>query len=427
MSKTVVPSLLEWGVALSVFSYLCFMVLVPEIYGVVPGFLLLLSLVFFRYRSVVRVLGRDDWRFVLPFLSYVIVAIGLIVWHGDDVSSFDRPSRFLGAVLILTLLLRVRLSPLVVFAGGAIGGLAVGLYSAYEVLIGDVGRVTSFDNAIYFGNGALVLALVTFCGLTCSLHGKHWSLSWIVLLVTGFSGAMLGGILSGTRGGWLAVPLIFLLAVWTYRRYVFKHPRALVASTSVMLLLGVAFFSLNIVENRIGQAVEQTESYFEDGHVYSSVGLRLEMWRAGWMLFVENPVAGVGEDRFDSALNSLVDEGRVNQAILTFRHLHNQFVDHAAKGGVLAVLALLAVFLGPMKLFAPYMRSDVPVVAASALMGMGFTLAFMVFCLTQGMFSRNIGVMMYVIVPMLAWTMIRQTESREKCGRVGPHDSVDNP
>jgi hypothetical protein len=48
-----------------------------------------------------------------------------------------------------------------------------------------------------------------------------------------------------------------------------------------------------------------------------------------------------------------------------------------------------------------------------ALMGAGFILIFMVFCLTQGMFSRNIGVMMYIIVPLLAWTLIRQRARSE--------------
>lgn len=411
MFRLSLPSFTEWAVALAVFVYLSSMVLVPGAYGFAPAILLILSLVCFRAGAVRQVLESGDWKFLAALVSYALFAIALMLWHGDSLSTFDRPSRFIVAALILTFLLRVRLSPLTVFSGAAVGGVATGLFSAYQVIAGGVGRVTSFDNAIYFGNGSLVLALVAFCGFIYSLQEKRWSRLWTLLFAAGFSGALLGVIFSGTRGGWLAVPVIFLLAVWTYRRFVFRHPGVLGASVAALILFGVAVVSLDVVTKRVDVAFDQAEAYFEEGKVDTSVGLRLEMWRAGWLLFTEHPLAGVGDDQFDQALRSLVEQGRVDEGILTFRHLHNQFVDHAAKGGILAVLSLLLVLLVPMRLFASYLNSGHPLIAACALMGTAFTLSFTIFCLTQGMFSRNIGIMMYVIVPLLAWTMIRQADS----------------
>jgi hypothetical protein len=60
------------------------------------------------------------------------------------------------------------------------------------------------------------------------------------------------------------------------------------------------------------------------------------------------------------------------------------------------------------------MSSDAPLIRASATLGVSFALTFLVFNFTQGMFSRNIGVMMYVIVPLLAWTIIRQAEAGDR-------------
>ncbi|MFW5825829.1 MAG: hypothetical protein ACOCVV_12805, partial [Marinobacter sp.] len=163
MAKSVFPPFMEWAVALTIFLYLGAMVLVPGAYGVVPAVLLLLSLAGFRPRAVGRVFEKDDWKFVLALVSFPLMATLLIVWHGDSLSTFDRPSRFIAAAIILTLLIRVRLSPLVVFCGAAAGGVATGGYSVYQTIVGGVGRVTSFDNAIYFGNGSVVLSLVAFC------------------------------------------------------------------------------------------------------------------------------------------------------------------------------------------------------------------------------------------------------------------------
>ncbi|GGY79008.1 hypothetical protein GCM10007071_28020 [Marinobacter zhanjiangensis] len=415
MSKLSFRSLLEWIIALSVLLYLGSMVLVPDLYNVVPALLLLMSLVGFRYRKVVDAMEYKDWRLFSVFAGYFACFVVLVLLHGDDASSLDRPSRFLAAAIILTLLLRIRLAPVAMFAGAAIGGIGAGVFAGYQALVDGASRVTSFDNSIYFGNGALVLALVAFCGVVCGVHQRSWKPAWTLLYSAGFAGAMLALLLSGTRGGWLAVPVASMVFVWAYRRYILGHPGVLAASLGVLVVFGGTALSLDAVSQRVDVAVEQASDYFEGGEVKgSSVGLRLEMWHAGWLMYSGHPVLGVGDDNFDRELQALVDEGQVDESILTFRHLHNQFVDHAAKGGSVALLALLVVFLGPLVLFWCYMSSDNPLIKAHAVLGVTFVLTFMVFCLTQGMFSRNIGVMMYVIVPLLAWTVIRQAEAESQ-------------
>lgn len=143
------------------------------------------------------------------------------------------------------------------------------------------------------------------------------------------------------------------------------------------------------------------------------------MWKAGALMFSAHPVTGVGESQFHSELQSLVADGKIDGGLLTFRHLHNQFVDHAAKGGLLALAALLLVFVVPVMLFWRYLSSTEPTIKACAFAGVAFTLSFVVFCLTQGMFSRNLGgVMMYVILPPLfLWAIIRQSEAEDADGQ----------
>jgi O-antigen ligase len=415
VAKLSFRSLLEWVIALLVFLYLGSMVLLPDLYNVAPAFLLLISLVGFRYGKVVHALGSKDGFFISIFTGYFLCFVALFLWHGDGASSLDRPSRFFAAAVILTFLLRTRFVPLAMFAGAAIGGIGAGGFAIYQAFVNGASRVTSFDNPIYFGYGALALALVSFCGLVYGLHGRTLRRPWLVLFAFGAAGALLALLLSGTRGGWLALPIPVLVFAWAYRRYILGRPRVLMAFLGVLVIFFGTALSLDSVWKRVDVAVEETHEYFEmDEYKHTSVGARLEMWYAGWLMFSEHPLLGVGDDSFHPALQSLVDEGRVDGKILTFRHFHNQFVDHAAKGGLLALLALLTVLLGPTILFWRYMSSDAPLIRASATLGVSFTLTFLVFNFTQGMFSRNIGVMMYVIVPLLAWTIIRQAEAGDR-------------
>lgn len=412
MLKLSFRSFLEWMIALSVLLYLGSMVMVPDLYNVAPAILLLMSLVVFRFSKVVHALDSKDWWLLSIFTGYFLCFVVLVLWHGDDASSLDRPSRFLAAAIILTLLLRVRFVPLAMYSGAAIGGIGAGGFALYQAFVNGASRVTSFDNPIYFGYGALILAIVAFCGLVYGIHGRTLRLRWIVLFASGVAGALFALLLSGTRGGWLAVPVAFLVFVWAYRHFILGHPRVLALSLGMLVVFLGTALSLDSVSERVDVAVEQARDYFEeDEYKHTSVGARLEMWHAGWLMFSERPLFGVGDDNFDHALRALVDDGQVDEKILTFRHLHNQFVDHAAKGGSVALFALLIVFLGPIVLFWRYMASDDPSVRANAAMGVTFVLTFMVFSFTQGMFSRNIGVMMYVIVPLLAWTIIRQAEA----------------
>ncbi len=403
-------SVLEWAVGALLILYLGLLVLVPDVYNLAPALLFLLSLVCFRRDRVVDVLERQDHWFLLAFVGYFLIYVVLNLWHREDAGNYDRPSRFLGAALILTLLLRVKLQPLVILSGAAVGGVVTGFYALYQAFGNGVGRVTTYDNAIYFGNGSMVLALVAFCGLLYTLLDRSISFRWTALYTLGCVSAGLAVMLSGTRGGWIAVPPIFFLFVWTYRRYARTHRMIMAASVGALAVFCVAALSLDIVTARVDVAMEEARGYFEDERIDTSVGLRLEMWKAGWLLFSENPVMGVGEGNFDEALSALVAAGSVDEGVLVFRHLHNQLVDNAAKGGVLAVLALVLAFLVPLRLFWQRLQSADPVIQVNALLGASFIIAFMVFSLTQGMLSRNVGVMMYILVPIMAWALIRQRE-----------------
>ena len=97
-------------VEIAVFFYLATLAIVPDVYGYAPALLLLAALVTLRVSEIARNTDRKDWLFISGFLGYGAVFLLLIPLHQDSISSFDRPSRFVAAAIILTMLLRVRIS-----------------------------------------------------------------------------------------------------------------------------------------------------------------------------------------------------------------------------------------------------------------------------------------------------------------------------
>ncbi len=204
-----------------------------------------------------------------------MVYVVLTLWHQDNMSSFDRPSRFVAAAIILTMLLRVPVTARAVFAGGAaIGGaIASGVFAVYEVFVSGVARVSSFDNAIYFGNGALILALVSLTGLFAELPKPGRRRSLLLFYGLGSVGGVAALLLSGTRGGWLALPVIALVGLWAYRGVLIRRPRLLALALVIIATLGgVVAGNMKIVSDRVDVAMSEARSYFTENRVGTPSG-----------------------------------------------------------------------------------------------------------------------------------------------------------
>lgn len=404
-------------VSFSVAIYLCFYVLVPSAYVVGPALLLVLSLLFFRWSEITASFDTDDFWFSSAFVVYFFAFALLNLVHGETVDHFDRPSRFLASIFILSLMLRFppSLKSFWVFSG--IGAILTGGYALYATFVEGLSRATTYDNPIYFGNGALVLALLSFCGTLWAMNQKNRNVWLQVLFIIAFLFGMVASFLSGTRGGWLSLPFVFLVFLFALKEYFIAHRSYLVIAVISVLLTASLGMSIDSVERRIDVASEEVVDYFYEDRTSSSVGVRLEMYKSGWLIFIQNPFSGTGESAFSEARHKLVDAGMADAVILKYRHLHNQFIDNAAKGGIIGLFSLVFLFFVLFVSFARKMRSDNTNVQVLAISGASFVVMFAVFCMTQGMLVRHMGVMMFVFVPVMIWSMLREQE-RSQSGSV---------
>ncbi|HKU19255.1 MAG TPA: O-antigen ligase family protein, partial [Candidatus Saccharimonadales bacterium] len=62
----------------------------------------------------------------------------------------------------------------------------------------------------------------------------------------------------------------------------------------------------------------------------NSVGNRLEMWRAAWMLFLSHPLLGVGTGAYQPSTDRLIAEGKIMPTIASYDHPHNDYLNALA-------------------------------------------------------------------------------------------------
>ncbi|KPQ01937.1 MAG: O-antigen ligase family protein [Marinobacter sp. HL-58] len=401
---------LAWISRFAVASYLVFYVLVPDFYVIGPALLLLMALFGCRWREILGGIDTQSQWLAGVFLLYFLGQAVPLIFHGEDVSEFDLSTRYIAAVLILLFVLKYPLSARGFLSLAAIGSLAAGAYAFYQAQFIGASRVSAFDNPIHYGNGAMALALLSLTGVGWAAKQKY-HYCWIGLFLAGVVGGGYASLVSGTRSGWIAVPFIAVIAVYVFWQPIFRKKLISFVLLSLVVVGFSALLQVDMVEKRAQVAVDEFVDYYEEGRNGTSVGLRLDMWKAGMTAFIRNPLIGSGPGGTDAVIAELVADQRIHPAVENFRHLHNQYVDVMARYGLIGLTCYLMLLVVPFILFLQRARSESASVQALALGGSFFVALHAIVNLTQSMLERNIGVMMFAFMVIFIWGAIRAEES----------------
>jgi O-antigen ligase len=158
-------------------------------------------------------------------------------------------------------------------------------------------------------------------------------------------------ILSGSRSGWIAVPIV--AAVWLHLNVpaIERRGRAVLPLTVLLaaFVIGAgAYFALPKVHQRVHEAIDDVTTYSLSGKAPESpVGLRLTFMRIAGDLIAQHPLAGVGDtSRTPPAPASQFPYATLSAVHTAFSSaFHNQTITdtvrHGFAGGIAAILMLL--------------------------------------------------------------------------------------
>ncbi|MFT2111212.1 O-antigen ligase family protein [Marinomonas sp. 2405UD68-3] len=368
----------------------------------------------FFYLTTKRVhwsFDRLDLLLAASFFIYFLSMILFVYLDGWHTRELDRPVRFLLALPVLLVLLKLPYKHHYLWFGvlfGAIGAFCVAVFDRWVL---GLDRASGFEHPIMFGNTALLLGGLSFCAfLYFKSDQGRYKLSVLAVIAT--LCGVFASLLSGTRGGWISLPIICVFIFWQSRDLLNKKIR--IWGGGLLLVIGIAVLVTPQfgVAKRLNEAVTDVYRYQAGDFTYNSVGLRFEMWKGAIYMFQMAPVFGVGEYNSVKIKQELEREGRIDAAILPFSHAHNEYLTSLSLRGVVGLLFLLAVYLVPLKLFLNKMRlyQHNWSVKSYALAGALIPMSYMDFALTQSMFSHNIGVMFYAFTIVFFWAATRWME-----------------
>jgi len=285
----------------------------------------------------------EKYWFASLFFFVGLVYVDILRGFGD-ISDIDSQSRLILAIPVYLYVRRVGSNLNIVLVGAAIGGIFSGViawneyyYLSYSMAEGIAG------NHIYFGEIALLLSILSIFGLT---FVKSYSIK--LLLVAGFIFGGYAMLISGSRGGWIALPTILILLM-SYNIWNIALWKRLLGSIMVVVILFSAYHSPELpVKQRVDLAINEVVSYYSDSEM-SSIGYRLEMWKASYLSAKDGNFLGNGENSYRSEVKRLVQEGRVDKSLIRFVDPHSQYFNTLLDQGVIGVLSLLLIFFIPLK------------------------------------------------------------------------------
>jgi O-antigen ligase len=353
-----------------------------------------------HWRDIRWVVGAFAFNFLLALVC-------LLVRPEARLEYLDNPSRMLFALCATMLVVLARPSRATLWWGVIAGTLVALPFISYQRIVLDIYRPGGWLNAITFGDIALCLGLVA---LAAAIDYRH-STRKAVFPALGAVAGLAATVVSGTRGGWIALALAAVLFL-TYAKLLHSRRVRLLLIGSFALFASTFFIPAAGVQERVGQGVHDVRTWLDGGSAFTNVGIRLELWKGAGYLIEERPLFGRDPVSVRLELRRLVEQGKIQDAVLGFEHLHNDALQAAATGGVFGLLAWLGILAMPFAFFAREIGRGVHMGGAQssrrlapqfapALAGMLVVLSYFSFGLTEVIFWSLKGSMFYTLMVFL--------------------------
>jgi O-antigen ligase len=388
---------LQWLAALGLLVFPAALPLIPEnrLTGKAILFMLLVTLVAMlrgwrQWRSYVR---RDDVGVLvgMMLLAAAFTTLG-VTWPSSSAALYAPR---IGVALLMLPMVRLLRPPLAAWIiGCGAGALGAAALSLWQVFVWHQPRA----DGIYATNmhGAFGLLL----GVLPLLYAPpRWLGGWRrYLLVLFVAAGFVTIIASGSRAALLASMLVM---GW---RYALARLNWVVpALLCIVTLIGVSL----VVPSQSGRQDVVTEvAQYKHGEAATSIGMRLDMWRAGARAWSTHPLAGIGPDNFHRWLVDGAEHRQWSSAVTIHDHAHNDLLHALATGGLLEALPLLIFFVLAWREFARRRYVNTDTQGAAGWGACALILATVLLGLTDTFFTKRYFVTFFFVylMLMLGWS-----------------------
>jgi len=404
-------SLLGRLVALILFIGLSLGLVLPKLAG--AGFLLLslIAIVWLATHRPFRNAGLDRNEKLLFLAVIVFVGVWVLAWlgHGMHPAGWNEISGIARLLLILPLYLFLRqVNGLLKawWAGLVTGAVLAGFYAIGFAIWSDpvdwYPRASGPTNPIYFGGIVLAFGVMLLPRLTARDLAAASRLFFALAIVL----ALTASALSGSRGGWLALPAVlglYLLWLGTLKSALWRYG---LPAAFILVALIITFSPALPMAERFSEGALAVVTLASGETSIEPVGRRWELWKVAFELFRENPLFGVGPGVYPAAVEQHVMAGWLPPVMIEYNHPHNQYLSALLVAGLPGLLSLILLFLLPATRGLALLRSGLETTREVGWCGLAIMTIFAIMAFSESLFERNIGIVWFAlfaaVIPALA-------------------------
>ncbi|HQS58839.1 MAG: hypothetical protein B7Y56_12430 [Gallionellales bacterium 35-53-114] len=223
---------------------------------------------------------------------------------------------------------------------------------------GERATVSHID-PLAFGFLNLSLGLMCFASAAVDIYKKNYSINTVIKLFTFALGVYLS-IKSGSRTGWAALPVVFVLVSCILYRPNFWKGIVFFLFASATI---VGLYQVNhIVKSRVDVMLLELMQYPWMGGVAAdnSVSLRITFYRLGYYYFSHSPLFGWGERGYAEIKDAAELMTYSTQYARDFAFgalFHSEWVTQSVRFGIFGLLGVFWVFFLPIRLFVSFIKS----------------------------------------------------------------------
>ncbi|MBN2865582.1 MAG: O-antigen ligase family protein [Thiotrichales bacterium] len=393
----------------------------PSGISFLPLVLLLFSFYYLIKQRHTLIFEADERRIYFVLALYFIGALASLLINQDALANLDEPTKFLFTILLIMVIARHRFDIhffwlFILFA--TLSNVVYVVWLGGDFYQPGFNRLSSdlISNPLYFGNLSLLFGFLSLSGLiwTQDKNSQHKKL-WIILFLLGFVGGVYLSIMSGTRGGWVAIPFVSYFVLYHYAKAIQKTKLLNFGFVLSFLLIGFMFFLVETpFKERLMLISKDIEIYLTLNESYTSSGLRLEMWKVGMATFLESPIFGAGVNGYAAAVTEVIQQGKVIEELGTFHQLHNQFIQELAFKGVVGLVSLVLLFGVFMRFFIKRLNSKCYQIKSLAVAGALTCMLYLFFFLSITMFHLNKTTLPFLIIVALTVGQILYKENAQR-------------
>ena len=310
--------------------------------------------------------------------------------------NLDYPLRFMLGIGVFWVIRYAALRrPNILYYSIAASALAAAAVGAYQHFVQNIDRSLGWMNhPIYFGNVSILLCI--YAAIVLITMRDRVTTQMRFALACAIPLLIFATFLSGARSSWLG--LAGLLVLIDMRRVNYARLIGTGMAVTISLVLALIFIPGLSSSLRIDAAVHDFQGIL-NGDYRSSIGDRLQMWKAAFLMFLSSPLIGIGSGHYQAEMVNLVISGAVDielsEGHTIFNQPHSEIMDALATKGLVGLAAYLVLLILPFRFFQSLSEATVAEVQAFARMGQATIIAFLMFGLTLATFKVQIYCAVY--------------------------------